>query len=851
MIRFWKKIQEKLGGSEDTIKDNLQARYRAFLDLLSENEHALELMTELENKYYNKQLISIPYLKTMIRNLSRSIKNIIFDLSKISKRDESRLLDIFEELERQVSNITSGTKEPLYTPILIPLDRITVKFVDKVGSKMANLGEVRNKCGLTTPDGFGLTACTYTHFFEYNNLYEKIPEILSQVEISNAQVLLEAEKKIKQFIKDAEVPSEIAQAIIENSEELEKRYRRPIRWAVRSSAIGEDLEYSFAGQFSSILNVPTEKLLDKYKEVVASKYNSRSILYQRIKNIRSEDVNMSVGFLVMVDALCSGVIYTVDPVHMEREEMVISSVWGLGQLLVDGTVSADTYIIKRTQGFPLAREEIVSKEIMLKLLPDGGLEREVVPEKLKAKPCLNQEQITQLAEAALLIERHFKQPQDIEWAFDKNGKLFILQSRPLHLTKKQSIEHKDIDAEIISDKGQSVAAGIGAGPVFKPKDIHDLFNFPKGGVLVLKNSSPQYIGAFPKASAVVVEKGNLTDHMSSVVREFKIPCVVRVENIYSILKDGQEITVDASRGVIYEGRVEELLERRQVDVCPVEINIRETESYKILKKISKYIFPLYLTDPRTQEFKEDGCRTWHDIIRFCHEAALNEMFQLREHSGLESIKNIYRVNTDLPFNLYLLDLFGDVVSIKDSNIVEPQDIDCIPFIYLWKGMVIPRLSWYGPDSGKTHVYGFMAAMMHTPSLEQTQYDTRSFAVLTREYLNLSLCLGYHYVTLDSYISDDPYLNHISLSFKGGAADRRRRELRIKLINMILKEVGFKTTTKRDFIKARLKGEDKDTCKDSLFKVGVLLGLTRLLDLALKDETSLERYKKEFYSMIRQ
>ncbi len=153
-------------------------------------------MTELENKYYNKQLISIPYLKSMIRNLSRSIKNIIFDLSKISQKDESDLLDIFEKLERKVLNITNGTEESLYTPILIPLKDISIKFIDKVGSKMANLGEVANKCGLNTPDGFGLTACAYTHFFGIQQFIgKKIADILSQVEISNSRLLLKAEEK--------------------------------------------------------------------------------------------------------------------------------------------------------------------------------------------------------------------------------------------------------------------------------------------------------------------------------------------------------------------------------------------------------------------------------------------------------------------------------------------------------------------------------------------------------------------------------------------------------------------------------------------------------------------------------
>lgn len=849
MIRFWKRLHEKLGSEQIALKGDIQTRYRSFLHILTENEHALDLMTELETKYYNRQLISIPYLKGMIKNLSQSIKNIILDLNVLSEKEHKQLLYTFETLEKEVRGIITGSREPIYTPIIIPLKQISKKYIDKVGSKMANLGEIKNFCHLRTPEGFGLTACAYTYFSEYNNLPEKISEILSQVEASNSQSLMTAEKEIKALVQASEVPPEIAQSILQESAKLEKQLNGQILWSVRSSAIGEDLEHSFAGQFSSILNVPTTKLLEKYKAVVASKYNIRSVLYQRMKSIRPEDVNMSVGFLEMVDPICSGVIYTTDPVHTEREEMVISAVWGLGQLLVEGVVSADSYLVKRCPGFPVIRQEIVKKEIMLKIMPEGGTEHDLVPPKLCKQPCLTTEQINRLAQASLLIEKHFQQPQDIEWAFDKQGNLFILQTRPLHLTKTQSGSSTKIKAPIISDAGQSVAAGIGAGQVFKPKDIHDLFNFPKGGVLVLKHSSPQYIGALQKAAAVIVEKGNLTDHMSSVVREFKVPCVVRVPNIFSRLKNKDLVTVDASRGIIYQGLVQELSSKDNTFFEPVTVNITDTESHRILKQLSTLIFPLHLTDPRTQKFKEEACTTWHDIIRFCHEAALNEMFALRENTPLEHIKNIYQLKTSLPLNIYILDLFEDAVQQTEKKLIQPTAVNSLPFKVLWTGMTLPGLPWKGPQTGRPDMAGIMSAMLNVPALENVHYDTRSFAVVTQKYLNLSLSLGYHYVVLDSYLSDDPYLNHITISFKGGAADLRKRKLRVKLVNDILSEAGFKTDYKQDFLKARIKTEEATTMKRCLFTVGALLGMTRLLDLSLENDAHVREYKKKFYSLL--
>jgi pyruvate,water dikinase len=352
MIRFWKKIQQKLKNTgqfepDTEIKDDLQVRYKSFLDLLTENEHSLDLMTELENKYYNQQLISIPYLKSMIKNLSRRIRNILFDLQAVSGNDYKELFWVFEDISKKIREITTGSKDPIYTPVIIPMNKITTKFIDKVGSKMANLGELKNRCNMRIPDGFGLTVCAYTHFSEFNNLPEKIFDILHRTDVNKSHDLLAAEAEIKTLIKNAQVPSEIEEVILKQSAKIEKKHKKPIFWAVRSSAIGEDLEDSFAGQFSTILNVPTKQLIEKYKAVAASKYNTRSILYQRMKNIRSDDVNMSVGFLEMVNAKCSGVLYTTNPVHPDKNEIVISAIWGLGQLLVEGDISADTYILSR------------------------------------------------------------------------------------------------------------------------------------------------------------------------------------------------------------------------------------------------------------------------------------------------------------------------------------------------------------------------------------------------------------------------------------------------------------------------------------------------------------------------
>jgi pyruvate,water dikinase len=366
---------------------------------------------------------------------------------------------------------------------------------------------------------------------------------------------------------------------------------------------------------------------------------------------------------------------------------------------------------------------------------------------------------------------------------------------------------------------------------------------------VLKHSSPQYIGAFQKASTVVVEKGNLTDHMSSVVREFNVPCVVRVPHIFSMLENGQEITVDAIGGIIYKGIIHEVLDT-SATVKPVAINVERTESHGLLKKIAHLIFPLNLTDPWVPAFTEEACRTWHDMIRVCHETVLNEMFALKDKTRLGRIKNVYQVKTHLPLSLYVLNLFETAADKPDKKQIRPEAVLCEPFQSLWHGMIDFASSRQGllePASAT----GILATMSRTPAVENINYNTRSFVVVTPEYMNLNLSMGYHYIVLDSHLPEDPYLNHITISFKGGAADLHKRALRILLVARVLKKTGFTTSTNKDFLKARIKSEDAVTIRKCLYIVGKMLSMTRLLDLSLEDENTVDDLIKKFYKTASQ
>jgi len=853
MIRIWKHLHKAKPQGTQAERD-LKQKYIGFMNVLFENEHSLDIMTRLEERWYNHYLFSYPYLQGAIENLSESISHAVESVIQLSGGRYAVLRDVFDDLDRKIKAVLSEGLELAQRPVAIPLGQVSRKLADRVGNKMANLGEMGNCCGLSVPIGFATTACAYTSFIEYNNLSEKIAPVLDRLDMNNSRQLLFAEKTIKNLFLAAEVPPELKRGIEEESRRCEEESGRGLYWAVRSSAIGEDLaESSFAGQFATALNIPTEQLTMMYKDVASSKYTARVLAYQQMRNIRDDEITMCVGCIEMIDPLCSGTMYSLNPIDPDGGKMVINAVWGIGELLVGGVMSADTFTLSRESGFPLIRQETAAKDIILSRCPDGGLRQLRIAGERASRPCLNTEQLARLADVGMGIEEHFQGPQDIEWCFDQENKLYVLQARPLRISRKAERldPSRPIEAGIIAEHLQPICHGIGWGKVLKAASVEEIPDIlAPETILVLKHSSPRFVSVLRKVAAVVIEKGNWTDHMASVVREFGVPCVVRAGAISGQLHNGQTITVDADEGIIYQGIVS-ILRKKAATMQQQTIHAQPTESHRLLARMAEMIFALHLTDPRQDDFAPKSCRTWHDILRFCHETALNEMFSLNERNRLQSAKNVFKVQSNLPFSLYLLDIFGDVVGAHRWEYVLPEYVQSLPFQKLWTGMTDPAVSWSGADHAlKAH--DFLSAMLRTPMYGDMATDTRSYAVVARDYLNLSLSMGYHYIVLDCYLSEDTFVNYVSLSFKGGAAAMRKRNLRVAFIARLLSHMNFTVTTSNDFLTARLKAETAEELGEKLTVIGRIFGVSRLLDIAMEDEEMVEqcvtRFEMHDYSL---
>jgi len=461
--------------------------------------------------------------------------------------------------------------------LILWFEELGKEDIPLVGGKNANLGEML-KAGIPVPPGFAITAHAYKRFIEETGIAEQIYKIIEETvtDPNDPKQYEEASKRIRSLIESTPMPDYLAEAIKQAYRELCNRTNIVnISVAVRSSATAEDLPgASFAGQQETYLNVAGEdKLLEKTVKCWSSLFTPRAIFYRTQKGFRHEDVLISVGVQKMVNAKAAGVMFTLNPVTGDRNQIVIEANWGLGESVVSGAVTPDYYAVDKNT-MKIIEKKIAKKTVEYVKNPETGetIHAEVPPERQEI-PCLTDEEILRLAELGKKIEEHYGKAQDIEWAIDRDlpfpENVFIVQSRP------ETVWSAMTKAEVKAEKAKVVAPtelkvvtkGIGTGKrdigfgkakvIFSPEEAEKLMQ--KGDILVTTMTNPDFVPYMRMASAIVTDKGGVTCHAAIVSRELGIPCVVGTENATKVMQTDKEYTVDARNGVVYEGVVKEII----------------------------------------------------------------------------------------------------------------------------------------------------------------------------------------------------------------------------------------------------------------------------------------------------
>ncbi len=816
----------------------LKKRYRFFQELLSNNNNVLELMADMEEKLSGEFLFDRHYVNQKISAIAEGVKIVIDRLNDISSNKYSTLHERFHVILSSIEKLLTRKREIPLSSYTIPFDEITKEISDILGNKNANLGEVRNRLRILTPDGFAISAFSFKRFMEHNKFLEKINKALFELKVDNLEVLNSKSREIQDEIIRAKIHPDLEREILHAYSRLCEKYGKQVMVSVRSSALLEDGEFSFAGQYSTFLNVPPDLIVQKYKEVIASLFTPRAIFYYKTKGLHEYEMVMSVGVLNMIDAKAAGVMYSKDPNNPEEDTLIISAARGLGKSVVDGAVTPETYIVSRNY-LEIVKRNIPEQKSMFVCRPDGELEEVVLPDEMKGKPSLTDEQIKTLAEYAIAIENHYKSPQDIEWAIDRDGTPYILQTRPLMILKeKTKIVPTRIEGyNILFDKGAIACKGIGFGKAYIVRTEEDLNDFPESAILVAKHTSTKFVSVMNKTTAIVIDVGGTTGHMASLAREFHVPTILDTEVATDIIKNGQELTVDAINCNIYEGHVKELEEFAEKREEP----FKNTQLFKTLEGVLKWVVPLNLVDPKDVGFKPEFCETLHDITRFCHEMAMREMFTITEITS-DKVSDAPKLVASIPMEVYLIDLDGGIKGAPKK--LTPEYIDSSPFNAFYNGLASAK--W--PDAPPVDVKGFMSMLAHTASIPEGELYSigdRSFSFITGEYMNFSIRLGYHLSTVEAYAGESINDNYIRFFFKGGGAGRDRRFRRVRLITEILKSMDFNLKVVEDIIDANLTKYKKPAIEKRLEVLGKLTAYTKQLDMVMYNDAITDMYIEDF------
>lgn len=826
----------------------LKLYHTEFRNLLSANNSFLETIADLEHKLLCREFIDRSYVK---RKTVRAIGDIHAMVESLNAISGGRYPVLREVMDRIAAALVVVVKDSDSSPppgLVLDMSTIYRNGADIFGGKMANLSEIRNTVGLPTPDGFVVTTEGFRVLIEEGGIRSWIQD--REMELLSTQDVEGVSNALQDRILNVKIPSRLGEAILGAYDRLRQRTGSSsgLTLAVRSSAVGEDGDFSFAGQFLSLLNVGREKLLDAYLRVVASLYSPEAVYYRLLHGIPCGSAEMAVGFIVMVDAAVSGVAFSKNPNQPDSDCVLIQAIRGLGVPLVEGRTSPEVIFASRETQEPEITRIPSHQESRLILSPNSGMQEEPVQPYEAEQACLTDNEVLQLAEWALLLESNFGSPQDIEWAMDKNRRLILLQSRPLRMVAHLVRTDQPVPGfPLLVKDGEVACPGVGTGPAIHMAHDDDMNSFPDGGVLIARRSSPKFVRLMSRARAIVTDIGSTTGHMASLAREFRVPTLLNTRIAIQVIPNGTLVTVDATNGFVYKGEVpfpkeEETENQRGKDF---RTNKRLTSGFHLLEKVVKYIVPLNLTDPRSSQFAVDQCQTLHDLARYVHEKSYKEMFMMGGNVG-DLRASSYCLDVFLPIDLYIIDLGGGLKGTPIGRKVKRSHITSAPLAALLDGMLHDKIPRFGPRP--MDLRGMLSIMMRhattSPEMERTFRDP-CYAIVSDNYLNYTARVGYHFSVVDTYCSNTPNKNYISLFFRGGAADHVRRSRRARAIAGILKEHSFSVEVSHDLVSGRLGKSTRNETISQLKMIGSLFQFFRQMDVAMTNEDSVHLLQDAF------
>lgn len=795
--------------------DAVKGNFVLLKEILESNKHILKSISDIQESSFRNFRTDTPRMLAKIKAICEEVDTTIDKMIVIGGEPYSALKGrnkkIFNEIELLLKNIDRLKDEPVIKEIKL----LNKACYNQFGGKNANLGEILS-LNIPVPEGFAISSGAYKVFIESNNLNDHVYELLTKIKPDMTN-LKEVSVMIRKRLINADFPKELAEKITDSYMSISGGSPE-LKVAVRSSAIGEDSALSFAGQYDTYLNICKDELIENCKKVFASKFSENALYYLLNNNLDDREYPMCIGIMKMIDSRVSGVLYTKDPVT-GRNSIIINAAVGYGETIVSGTTKPCVYNIPK---------HVIGSDDM-----DCSCRR---GDENSEEQLLSEDELRLLIDYALKIEKHFGSAQDIEWTCDKNGKIVILQSRPLKILggKRYNKLVENLDLKIIGNGDTTVCPGAACGEIYNINSFYDLADLPNDIVLVSRNPYPELITSLKHAKAIITMNGGVASHLATIAREYGIPYLSGVSEL-SKLGNGIKCTVDATKGVVYDGEHPELVNSLIVEKSALPHYPLLEEFDKIIEKMS----PLNIINPSDPDFIIENCETFHDITRYIHQKALEEMFAAFSRLN-ENDRIGIPLKSQIPLNVNIVFIDREISAFKNKKFIEDKDIRSKPMTAFWDG--IKEEGW--PDPLPNNLVHFTNRISMRNKQKQKPSETQSFAVLSEDFMLLSLKMGYHFTTFEAMCTPDIGSNYIKMRFKEGGASIERRIRRIKLLSTVLSRLGFFTSNKADFLDTMISYETEE---DIIYKLGILgrlAVLTKQLDMALSNDSIAKWYTKD-------
>jgi pyruvate, water dikinase len=793
---------------------SFRIRYETLRALLNKNGQTLQILSDLEADLHHLTLSDYRIQRPVERLLSETFL-MAQELNLLSRNHYIALYDILDQLREKAKNIIQEPRAYDQKSLAVNLDDEASFDPNLVGGKTAGLAALRSFFPESVPSGFTVTTAAYNLFLEKNKLDDRIRIMLKDLDTTKDRDRFRSiTESIRNIIRSAPTPIEITDTMMAQAENFKDA--APSGWAVRSSATSEDSRFSFAGQFDSILNVHSGDLGDAYREVLAGRFTDRAVIYRINCGFREKDTPMAVLFMPMIDPVAAGVIYTTDPQDPDADRMVVSAIPGLGEAVVKGTQDGDTYYLSR-QPNPIL---IQSKE----------------NPHVQVKEYLSENTLSKIGALSHKAMTALGFDMDIEWAVDKEEKIWLLQGRRLYpATHEKIIDTRAKQALPLIEGGSTIFPGRAEGPAVHRSGT-ELHPIPKGSVLVVNQPTPDLAPLLPFAAALVASGGSAVGHLATLVREFSIPSIFKLGNATRRLVEGRIVSVNATKRKIYEGSRWPGIKERVISRLASAEKSSETEP------LHDVVLALHLTDPFSPAFKPKACRSIHDVIRFIHEMSVRQMFSFGDkHSHIWSQKT-RRLKTALPIKIKLLDLENP----SGKNDIDPLELNSIPFTAFWKGFSDPALSW--PQRWETEFAGvpsdFREQVLGGSKGPRRRNDP-NYLILARDYLNFNARFAYHYAMVDAFVGPGAENNYVHLRFHGGGGSDEKLQRRAKFVEWVLREARFGVDRRGDLVTAWMQRYPKRDSEEALETLGRLLVCARQLDLLMTSESNVKMFARKF------